>query len=476
MLREALPALKADGITTGITTGITLLTTTLGLLATWMNRLLQPMKTALSTIERAQVAVEAAVDQRLQTAKAAREAAREKLEAVEARIEQARQQLSAASTDLAAATAAFSGETPAGRLIRFVRARASDGHYARHLGLIATIRKDFEQLSADLQAQQREVAEATTEAPPPPDALARFLQDHGADLPADVRDALQALAAGPTAPAPPFQRVILYIDDLDRCAPDKVVEVLQAVHMLLAFRLFVVFVAVDVRWIDQALRQQYGGLMTEPGGATSADYLEKIFQIPFWLPALDENKSGKYLRSILPKAGPEPEVAVLPETAASWREAGPPVVATVTEVDVRLSMREEQTMLLFVPLVGGSPRKILRYVNVYRLIKARGFLDSLAWFPAVPEHAILANLALAIADPAHFERWIELLNQRSDDSLRDLTAAAIRLGAEIEDRTERHLKALKSYFEGLDSPELFEPALAELRRCAPIARRYSFTT
>jgi len=48
----------------------------------------------------------------------------------------------------------------------------------------------------------------------------------------------------------PFKRIVLYIDDGDRCPPDKVVEVLQAVHMLLAFRLFV---AVDVRWVATSL-------------------------------------------------------------------------------------------------------------------------------------------------------------------------------------------------------------------------------
>jgi hypothetical protein len=32
------------------------------------------------------------------------------------------------------------------------------------------------------------------------------------------------------APLPRFSRIILYIDDLDRCPPDKVVDVLQVVH------------------------------------------------------------------------------------------------------------------------------------------------------------------------------------------------------------------------------------------------------
>ena len=34
----------------------------------------------------------------------------------------------------------------------------------------------------------------------------------------------------------PVERIILYIDDLDRCKPDRVIEVLEAVHLLLAFQ------------------------------------------------------------------------------------------------------------------------------------------------------------------------------------------------------------------------------------------------
>jgi hypothetical protein len=46
-------------------------------------------------------------------------------------------------------------------------------------------------------------------------------------------------------PPPTLSRIVLYIDDLDRCPEKLVVEVLRAVHLLLAFDLFVCVVAVD---------------------------------------------------------------------------------------------------------------------------------------------------------------------------------------------------------------------------------------
>ena len=77
---------------------------------------------------------------------------------------------------------------------------------------------------------------------------------------------------------PEVERIVLFIDDLDRCPHDRVVEVLQAVHLLLAFKLFVVVVGVDSQWLERSLRAHYKSLLEEP-----ASYLEKIFQIPFAL-------------------------------------------------------------------------------------------------------------------------------------------------------------------------------------------------
>jgi hypothetical protein len=62
-----------------------------------------------------------------------------------------------------------------------------------------------------------------------------------------------------------------------------VVEVLEAVHLRLAYRLFVVVIAVDSRWLQQSLRAHHRDLLAgERGGAaTPLDHLEKIVQLPY---------------------------------------------------------------------------------------------------------------------------------------------------------------------------------------------------
>ena len=165
-------------------------------------------------------------------------------------------------------------------LAEFIEDRAAAEDYRRHLGLLALIRRDFEKLR-DLFDQQRKE------------------EKEGKETHDDNR----------------INRIVLYIDDLDRCPPQRVVEVLQAIHLLLAFPIFVVVVGVDARWVTRSLQESYEWLRLEDDegkkkedkdddeernaeGATPHDYLEKIFQIPFWLRPMEEGVCKTFIQGL----------------------------------------------------------------------------------------------------------------------------------------------------------------------------------
>src|SRR5262249_31171771 len=143
--------------------------------------------------------------------------------------------------------------TPSSVLAEFVGQRFTSDDYRRHLGVPALVRQDLERLSRLIQ-QRHEAGPDSAGQPAIPD-------NHAID------------------------RIVLYIDDLDRCPTHLVIKVLEAVHLLLAFPLFVVVVAVDARWLESSLREHYRQL--DADAAVPADFLEKIFQVPFWIPPLD---------------------------------------------------------------------------------------------------------------------------------------------------------------------------------------------
>ncbi len=157
----------------------------------------------------------------------------------------------------------------AARLARFLDERGSSAAYLKHQGLVGQVRADLEQLSADLVSARDEWA-----------------------------------ASGGYG-TPPLERIVLYIDDLDRCPPGRVVEVLEAVHLMLALDLFVVVVAVDARWLIRSLEYHHRELFGGGDGLVSPiDYLDKIFQIPYVLLPPDSDATAVYLRALLPKAAP----------------------------------------------------------------------------------------------------------------------------------------------------------------------------
>ncbi len=217
------------------------------------------------------------------------------------------------------------GDTAVTRLNRFIKDKIVNGDYAKHLGIIASIRKDFEELAGimtDIETQRRSRAEYEEEKK----AYVKRIEDLNLDQ--LVKNGLLTKEEKETVEKETketndenlrfFQRIILYIDDLDRCSPEKVVEILQACHLLLFFPLFIVVVAVDARWVSRALVERYKGLLdVDPshghggvplsaksvtnGSASPRDYLEKIFHIPYWVRRMQGEACDLYAIELIGK-------------------------------------------------------------------------------------------------------------------------------------------------------------------------------
>ncbi|MCB0214354.1 MAG: SUMF1/EgtB/PvdO family nonheme iron enzyme, partial [Anaerolineae bacterium] len=90
-------------------------------------------------------------------------------------------------------------------------------------------------------------------------------------------------------------RLAVFVDDLDRCLPDKAVEVLEAVKLFLDVPgcVFVLGVARDV--IEEGIRVRYADYRARLDGT---HYLEKIIQIPFSLPPIAREAVAGYVRDV----------------------------------------------------------------------------------------------------------------------------------------------------------------------------------
>lgn len=364
--------------------------------------------------------------------------AHEEVVSAQARQQQALAQLERVQAQLAATT-------PASVLADFVRERSESSDYRRYLGLPAVIRRDFESISRMIALENARLASART------------LADE--EIGADVR----------------MNRIVLYIDDLDRCSEALVVDVLRAVHLLLAFPLFVVVVAVDARWVSRSLAAHFPGLLTPTrddaagpagGNASPMDYLEKIFQIPFWLRQPGEEAVKQMLRSLMREsdpgadggeragggtAGGEPVHGAAPAGAAGPPPGAQPAAAgdgafhhrehdpMARELD--LHAEESDHVARLAPLLDRTPRSLKRFVNVYRVLKAGlppdeldGFLEGDGPLGA-PYRSVLLLLAVESGLPELSAALLEaLLDPPGEGQGRSLGQVVERLGAAPPDQ------------------------------------------
>jgi hypothetical protein len=379
--------------------------------AVGVNAVLQVVTETMATVEQETAA------QRAQQS-ADERALRAQLTAHDERIAQATAALAGVDDRIAAADAAVASLSVGRTLYTFLADRAAG--YQRHLGIVGMLHRDFLMLDAQLRA---------------------FRQT----------DQAGAGIAG-------YERIVLYIDDLDRCAPEKVLEVLEAVHLLLALPLFVVVVGVDPRWLKRSLRHSYRKLRDRGRAADDSylesmpiEYLEKIFQIPFIVPPMTSASFTDLITSLAPTvdaaavtapqapaadapseprdsadSSARPTKAALPMDPGAPATAGVPTAGELLDVDlhgtgarsVDLGAKEIAFAAQLGPLIA-SPRATKRLMNTYRLLRSTQLVVAgsrlLGDATRPGEHeAILTLLAVAAGFPEEAEDLLVALERTNE--------------------------------------------------------------
>jgi len=94
-------------------------------------------------------------------------------------------------------------------------------------------------------------------------------------------------------------KIIVFIDDLDRCMPDKGFMLLNSIKLILAQKGFVFVLAVDRRMIERYVEKRYRDEFNVSDYSTSGtSYLDKIVQLPLYIPP-HENRFEKYIKELL---------------------------------------------------------------------------------------------------------------------------------------------------------------------------------
>lgn len=79
-------------------------------------------------------------------------------------------------------------------------------------------------------------------------------------------------------------KFVIFIDDLDRIVPEKVVDIIEAIKIFLSCKRCVFVLGCDQDYLDKCIKIRYKGL-----NFNGRDYIEKIIQIPFDVPSITPN-------------------------------------------------------------------------------------------------------------------------------------------------------------------------------------------
>lgn len=202
------------------------------------------------------------------------------------------------------------------------------------------------------------------------------------------------------------------IDDLDRCKPEYVVELLEGIQTLFRDEPVTYVVAADRAWLCQSFAHAYGdfeGTVGEVGRSLGFLFLEKTFQISLRIPPMSSEKRSAFWNELMREdAGPALEDPLESGRRAELSEAFAKA-STQAEVEQEVeSLRssnavEEEAILSaavrrlnapqvegtlkalledFAPLLENNPRSMKRIMNAYgferdRLLRGGHLLTAL---------------------------------------------------------------------------------------------------
>jgi hypothetical protein len=173
------------------------------------------------------------------------------------------------------------------------------------------------------------------------------------------------------------ERLVIFIDDLDRCRPDAALTVLEALKHYLNIDGCVYIIAADRAALEQAVSARYGSSFVG-----NARYLDKIIQLPFIIPPIHPISLDTFVRAQLPL-----EI----EGCGKFLIAG----------------------------LGGNPRAIKRFINVLTLnnelakeLKIKGYEPKWLCIILLMQYLDPENFQLISADPTIFE---SILRKHSDE-------------------------------------------------------------
>lgn len=165
------------------------------------------------------------------------------------------------------------------------------------------------------------------------------------------------------------ERLVVFIDELDRCTPDTVLEIFEAIRLFLYVPGTTFIIGADERLVSYAVKTKYKDI---PGHDIdiSKEYLEKLVQYPVKIPQLNEQEVKQYITCLLLQ-NEEIDIKKVAESISKQginEELTIDTLAVATGKDANEGIKEafdlsNQIYSALAALMKGNPRHCKRFFN-----------------------------------------------------------------------------------------------------------------
>ena len=233
-----------------------------------------------------------------------------------------------------------------------------------------------------------------------------------------------------------IKTLVVLIDDLDRCSPERIIENLEAIKLFLNVPNTAFVIGADRRIIRQAVAWRYRDALkasnlsegqADPSERLVDDYLEKLIQIPYRLPRLSPSEIETYLTLLFCKRHLDSDLyrqvcvqarslraadryCAFAQTQALESLKGQEIPPSLSEsLRIGTSIAAQITDVL-----QGNPRQVKRFLNAFFL---RRKLADVAKLDDVKDEVLVKLMLLEYAAPKLFERLFEGMDGNSGRAL-----------------------------------------------------------
>jgi hypothetical protein len=235
-------------------------------------------------------------------------------------------------------------------------------------------------------------------------------------------------------------QVVVLVDDLDRCLPATAIATLEAIRLFLFVPKTAFVVGADELMIEYAVREHFPDLPPASGTTPYArNYLEKLIQVPFRIPALGVSETRSYVSLLLLEnaLGSKNEQfkkildIAREDLRRPWLSRGLDRAAVKKAFGAELPHELDQALVLSAQVAQvltegtrGNPRQTKRFLNSmllrYAIAEERGFAAEI-------QRTALAKIMLAERFSPDFYEQIARLAATAADG-RPPALAQLELG------------------------------------------------